>query len=598
MDVNSTNEKQNEQVDLAFLWKIFRGAMLRILIVGVFCAGIAGAFRYFTTTPTYTSQMKFLVNGVSTRVDDGESVITPGSTTAARDLAETFSKVIESSLVVDDVIHLHLHDESQYGDKYKDITPEVLRQMVTVSVDAQVLVVSVTHQDNTIAHDVAVAFERVIPSKLDYLMGIKTASGEEDYESVAKCTDRAILDGSPSGRGSMTYAFFGFILGAVFIYLIAFCRAFFDNTVYTEEDLKPYFHIPVIGQIPTWNNENEEAAKKKGKKDKSSPSNYATASGVSSSSRDYTGRLLSKKTPFAISEAFKLLRTNMCYTTKGESCAVFGVTSAYVGAGKSILIANTAISFAQMGKKVLLLDGDLRCPVQHRVFNVDAKAHGLSEVLAGVCKDTSVAIRPSGIDNLDIVTSGRIPPNPAELLASVNMRTFIEEAKQTYDVIFIDLPPICEVSDAGVISDVVTGYAFVIRCAYSDRRLVALAVETMESLGSSIIGFVLNDVDIKSGDYYKNKYYGSYGKYKKYGKYGKYYSKYGKYSKYSKYGYRNKYGKYSKYGRYGQYGNYGKYGYNRQNEYRYGYTDEEITEQNLEKSDAPLNAENTNTENT
>jgi capsular exopolysaccharide synthesis family protein len=202
-----------------------------------------------------------------------------------------------------------------------------------------------------------------------------------------------------------------------------------------------------------------------------------------------------------------------------------------------MVIANTAISFAQMGKKVLLIDGDLRCPVQHRVFNLDPKVAGLSELLAGVKKDISEVVRPSGVaEGLDVVTSGRIPPNPAELLASAQMVKFIEDVKEKYDVVFIDLPPICEVTDAGVISDLVTGYAFVIRAAYSDRNLIAIAVETMEGLGSSIVGFILNDVDIKSGDYYKNKY-GNYGKYSKYG-----YGKYGKYGKYGRTGTDYRYG--------------------------------------------------------
>lgn len=572
MDAPRYNENQSEQVDIRFLIKVLKAVMSHMLIIGAICAVIAGALRYFTTTPTYSSGMTYYVNSVSTRSSDGTIVITPGSTSAARDLAENFVMVIKSSRVVDDVVHLHLRDESRYGDRYQDMNRETIQKMLTVTVENQLLMVTVTHEDPKVAYDVAQAFQAVIPGKLDYCVGIQTASGAEEYESVTKLLDSAELDSTASGRGTVTFAALGLLLGAILVYGVAFLRAFFDNTIYDEEDLKTYFTVPVIGQIPTWSNENDQNGKKNRKaKKNSTPSNYVKPEGVSSSSRDYKGRLLSKETPFAIAEAFKLLRTNMCYTTKGETCAVFGVTSAYVGAGKSILIANTAISFAQMGKKVLLLDGDLRCPVQHRVFNMDAKTYGLSEVLAGVCKDDAVAIRPSGFENLDVVTSGRIPPNPAELLASDKMRSFIAEAKKTYDVIFIDLPPICEVTDAGVISDIVTGYTFVIRAAYSDRRLVSIAVETMESLGGSVIGFVLNDVDIKSGDYYKNKY----SEYKSYGKYGKY--KYGNYGKY---------GKSSNYGKYGKYGKYGSYGYSRdKGDYRYGYTDEELSEQNLAKAD-------------
>ncbi|MBO5042957.1 MAG: polysaccharide biosynthesis tyrosine autokinase [Clostridia bacterium] len=594
MDLSNAKERPVEQVDISFLLKIFRAVFLHIIIVGLLCGGAAGAFRYFTTSPTYTSTVTFYVNAVSTRSSDGTNVITPGSTSAARDLAEAFTHVVQSGAVIQDVIENLDKKVQVVGEdgelEYVTFSGGQIKGMLNVSVDTQVLIINITHESQTVAHEVAKAFEAVVPSSLDFYVGIQNDSNDQTYQSVAKRMDSAELDTSPSGRGSTLVALLGFILGAALVYIVAFFRAFFDNTIYNEEDIKTYFTLPVIGQIPTWSNENSEDNKKKKrqKQKKGSSQDYIKAEGVSTSSRDYAGRLLSKKTPFAIAEAFKLLRTNMCYTTKGEECAVFAVTSANVGAGKSILIANIAISFAEMGKKVLLLDGDLRCPVQHRVFGLDPKTYGLSEVLAGVCKDDSRAIRPSGYENLDVVTSGRIPPNPAELLASAKFRAFMEEAKKSYDVIFIDLPPICEVTDAGVLSDMVTGYTFVIRAAYSDRRLIEFAVDTMQSLGASVIGFILNDVDIKSGDYYKNKYsgygYGRYGKYGRYSVYSKYkYAKYAKYGKYSNYG---KYGKYSKYGKYGKYAGYGRYGYQRKDgDYRYGYTDEEIDEQNLQKVD-------------
>jgi capsular exopolysaccharide synthesis family protein len=276
------------------------------------------------------------------------------------------------------------------------------------------------------------------------------------------------------------------------------------------------------------------------------------------SDRDYEGRLLNKKTPFAISEAFKLLRTNMCYTTKGERCAVYGITSAYVSAGKSLIMANIAVCFAQMNKKVLLVDGDLRCPVQHKIFNLDNDVNGFSDVLAGICSYDDLYRRNGGVENLNVITSGKIPPNPAELLASPKTKEFIDRAKEEYDVVFIDLPPVCEVSDAGIISDLLTGYAFVVRSGYSDRRMIEMAVEIMEGFDASFVGFILNDIDIKSGDYYKNKYYSSYSKYRfRYGKSG-YYRQF-------KYGYYKGY--YNRYRRRG----YG-YGYSSANKYENSYS--------------------------
>ena len=234
---------------------------------------------------------------------------------------------------------------------------------------------------------------------------------------------------------------------------------------------------------------------------------------------DYNNKLLDQNTPFAITEAFKMLRTNLHYTSKNEACPVFAITSAYAHAGKSIIIANTALSYAQLDKKVLLIDADMRCPVINKIF-CKKSLNGLSDFLASSGTDASgygEFLTETGIRGLDIMTSGRIPPNPSELLASPRLKSLLDEAKKTYDYIFIDLPPVCEVSDAGVLANNVTGYIFAVRSGATDSRAVADALESLKQKDANVVGFVLNDVNLKTnGKYYK---YGKYGKYVKYGKY-------------------------------------------------------------------------------
>jgi len=227
--------------------------------------------------------------------------------------------------------------------------------------------------------------------------------------------------------------------------------------------------------------------------------------------QNYDNKLLNSNTPFAITEAFKTLRTNLYYTSKNETCPVFAITSAYAHAGKSIIIANTALSYAQLDKKVLLIDADMRCPVIDKIFG-KSNDRGLSELLASsklVSDGLSDFLSDSGIEGLDIITSGRIPPNPSELLSSKRINEFIEVVKKKYDYIFIDLPPICEVADAGVIAPYVTGYLFAVRSGATDTKAVGDGLDALKQTGANVVGFVLNDVDLKSG-----------GKYYKYGKYG------------------------------------------------------------------------------
>lgn len=229
--------------------------------------------------------------------------------------------------------------------------------------------------------------------------------------------------------------------------------------------------------------------------------------------------MLSDKTPFAINECFKQLRTNLFFTSKNEECPVFAITSAYAHSGKSMIIANTALSHAMLGKKVLLIDGDMRCPVQHFVFSKENDI-GLSALLASSEDSGEIFdsyVEKTEYEGLDVITSGRIPPNPSELLSSVRMKELLDAAKAKYDYIFIDLPPICEVADGGVIAGLVTGYIFVIRSETTDSRSVQDALNLLENVGANVVGFVLNDVNPKTNG--KNR---KYGKYSRYGYYNNY----------------------------------------------------------------------------
>lgn len=540
-------DQQQGQIDIPLLWRVLVGNFIKIGIVAVLLAVAVGLYRYTNTVPLYNVNTKFLVSGVSIMYDSENNyevqgaIANPNSSYGAN-IAYNAPYIIKEDKALNNICE-YLKDN--YGEDYALITRRDVKGMLNVTVDNQIVTVTVSQANKKIAMDVATAVQNTVPASMDYYFGVENKDGVEKIDSVAKAISMVSEDSVGfRGRNVAVYTMAGFAVGLLLSYLFCLLRTYFDNTIYTEEDLKNRFTVPVIGQIPTWENSKvgEKAFKDKSRRDrvKGSKDSKSPDGGNLMSDRDYDGRLLTKKTPFAITEAFKALRTNLCYTTKGESCAVYGITSAYVSAGKSLIISNVAISFAQMNKKVLLVDGDLRCPVIHKIFGLDNKVQGMSDLLAGMCRYDEIYHRNGGYENLNIITSGKIPPNPAELLASDNMKKFIATVKDEYDIVLIDLPPICEVSDAGILYDQVTGYVFVVRAGYSDRRMIDLAVETMEGCGANISGFILNDIDIKSGDYYKNKYYSSYSKYRfrygksgyyrhfKYGYYKGYYSRYGK----------------------------------------------------------------------
>ena len=228
--------------------------------------------------------------------------------------------------------------------------------------------------------------------------------------------------------------------------------------------------------------------------------------------------LMSDKTPFAVKESFGHLRTNILYTARsGEEAPVICVTSAGESSGKSTVIANLAYSFACMDKKILLIDADMRCPVQQNFFGYKKDSAGLSEFLSGIEKHKKNVIIKTDNSNLDIIPSGHIPPNPSELIANQNFEKLLDELKSDYDYIFIDLPPVNIVSDPISIVDHVDGYIIVIRSRVSENVGVSRAIESIETVGGNIIGIVFNDVNLKDGmngyRYNKNRNYSKYSRY-------------------------------------------------------------------------------------
>ena len=231
----------------------------------------------------------------------------------------------------------------------------------------------------------------------------------------------------------------------------------------------------------------------------------------------YKGKLLCKETPFAVSEAYNTLRANLMYTCVNEKCPVFGMVSALPASGKSLNSSNLAIAFSMMNKKVLLIDADMRKPVQHKCFEVKTNI-GLSEVLSGQAKFEDVVVHPQKYPALSLLLSGKIPPNPQELLASEKTAELFASAKEQYDVIIVDLPPVNVVSDAVILSNVISGYLLVILQGVSEVAQVKQCCETLTRMDCKVIGSVLNGVDLKTGRYYSGhgngSYYRSYYEYK------------------------------------------------------------------------------------
>lgn len=225
---------------------------------------------------------------------------------------------------------------------------------------------------------------------------------------------------------------------------------------------------------------------------------------------------LSQDSPFAIKEAYNSIRTKLIFTGKGEKCPVFAVTSSLASDGKSTVAVSLAVSIAMAEQRVLLIDADMRKPSVHRYFGTECR-NGLSEILAGLTSE--IKLRPTDISKLSILTSGQIPPNPAELLGSKQLDVLLDYARQYFDYVIIDTPPVNIVTDASVIADKITGYLMVVQSGKNHMQDVSDAVQQIEEMNGNIVGIILNDPENKTEAHYSyryNKYY-RYHRYKYYG---------------------------------------------------------------------------------
>ncbi len=218
--------------------------------------------------------------------------------------------------------------------------------------------------------------------------------------------------------------------------------------------------------------------------------------------------LIGDDMPFAITEAYKALRTNLMFVLGAKNTKVTMFTSAYMMEGKTTTSANIAITFAQTGAKVLLIDADMRKPKQHKLFECGLGT-GLSEVLCGVVDDSS--IQKTKYDNLYLMTAGRIPPNPADLLVSPNMDKMLETVTRAFDYVFIDAPPVGIVTDAAVLAAKIGGAILVVRTGHSRTDGVRRARESLAQAGAGVVGYILTDAIPRNDSYKKYK-----GKYKSY----------------------------------------------------------------------------------
>lgn len=194
-------------------------------------------------------------------------------------------------------------------------------------------------------------------------------------------------------------------------------------------------------------------------------------------------------------EQFRTIRTNIHFMSVDRSLKTLAFTSSGISEGKSTVTANVAIALAQEGKRVLLIDADLRRSTLHATFNLSNR-HGLTTILASDSNEIDLAdvVKESGVENLSVLPAGPVPPNPSELLSSQRMQSLINGVREAYDIVVLDVPPMLQVTDTQVLSTHLDGVVLVVRQGVTQKAAIRRAVEMLKISKANILGYVMNDV--------------------------------------------------------------------------------------------------------
>jgi exopolysaccharide transport family protein len=312
--------------------------------------------------------------------------------------------------------------------------------------------------------------------------------------------DAARVPTSPSEPNIPRNLAFALMLGLISGVGLAFVLENMDNTVRTPEQAQAISGLPSLGMIPLGSKAHTYGANGKRL--------------ALTSSKEVVETVTQIRPQSQMAESYRALRTSLLLSNLGAPPKVIMITSARPQEGKTTTSLNTAIVLAQKGVRVLLIDADLRRPSIHKTLGMGPRS-GLSNVLTGSAAwQQTVSISPI-LPNLFIMPAGSPPPNPAELLASTNMRDLITELRELYDHIVIDTPPTLSVTDAVVLSPRADATILVIRCGQTTKQALRRARDILMQVNAHVAGILLNAVDLTSPDYY---YYYEYQ-----GKYGHYY---------------------------------------------------------------------------
>ena len=463
------------------LLMVLLGKAWIIVLVGLLVAVFTFVGTFYLVTPKYQSSTVLYVNNNSINLGG----LTASDMSVRQELVESYIVILKSRTTLAQI--------KAYSGTSKSISQ--LEDMIDASSvnGTEIIEVVVTSTDPREAYNIAQAVSVLLPGRIDGII----------QGTAANVVDSPEISTRPSSPNYVVNTMVGFLMGCLLTVAVIVLREVFDVIIRTEEDVRRCCTHPVLASVP------DMTAHSKG------------GTGYYYRDKKENNPLAEKETTlvgggisFAASEAYKLLRTKLQFSFVDENnCRILGISSAMAGEGKSLSSINLAYSLAQLEKRVLLVDCDMRRPSLNTKLPIQ-KAPGLSNYLTRqVSLEQMVQRFISNQIGFDVIAAGRNPPNPIELLSSQRMLKLLSQLRETYDYIILDLPPVGEVSDALVAAKLVDGILLVVRQDYCDRRALSNAVEQFSFVDTRVLGVVLN---CTNDNRFRYRYRGAYRYYKRY----------------------------------------------------------------------------------
>jgi capsular exopolysaccharide synthesis family protein len=477
----------NETISIKSLIHLMLGKLWLIILLFVVGAGAAFGYSKFVMPEEYQSYTSMYVKSSA----EDTSNINLSDLNTSKSLLTTYIAVLTDDTVLEkagDVLIAEYGEDrisSVFSVSDGHVSASSLKSCLTMASvdDTEVLKITAVTTDAEISAAVCNTMAKIAPEFIIRVVG----AGSVETIGAAKVDNTAV---SPN---VMKNTALGGLVGIVLAAAIIFALDFFDNTVKDADLLSKKYDKAIIGEIMSFPERDKKEAENSGK--------------------DAHRLFTDKDVPFYIVESYKAMRTNIAFSLSTSERKVFAVSSSNPGEGKSTTAVNIALALAQNGGKVLLIDADMRMPVQHKIFNI-TNTKGFSSAI-GKMNEVSESITKDVAENLDLMPSGKKPPNPSELLASEQAAKIIEELSKEYDYVVIDTPPVNVVSDAMGISNSVAGMFLVVKYGKTLNEDIEIAMKKTELAHMNMLGFVMNNICKKSnpGSYYKYSYKSKYGYY-------------------------------------------------------------------------------------